>query len=113
MLHEFCEQGNLEKTLEILAKKKQIDINSKGKFGRTPIHLACMKGHLNVILPLINSGASIEQKNDHGFSALYIASLFGHDLIVRTLIESNADIHSTDLGGLTPLHCKNFIRIWS
>lgn len=58
-LLEACENGNKEIVLDCLKRKlfsKPADINTKNKYGKTPLHLAAGKGHKDIVQLLISQG---------------------------------------------------------
>ena len=67
---------------------KKIDIElPENSFGWTPLHVACVDGHLTVVRLLIEAGAKLETPDDSGWTAKEHASLRGHMEIARVLAE--------------------------
>ena len=67
--------------------------------GNTPLHKACSRGILNLVLALINAGGDIKTRNANGQTPLHKACICGHTSIVRTLIERGADVNLQDKEG--------------
>ena len=53
---------------------------------RTPLHIACGKGHLLIVQYLIEKGANIEAKNIGQWTPLLVSCEKGHLPIVQYLI---------------------------
>ena len=80
----------------------------------TPIHVAATKGHVGVVLALLQHGVlhniSLHNATDrHGQSPLYVAAgndvfLEEHEAVVRALIDVGADANQRTHAGSTPLH---------
>ena len=59
--------------------------------GRTPLHLAALKGDSETVKVLISAGADIHALNEEGATPLHLAAESGHSEVVRILIEAGAD----------------------
>jgi ankyrin repeat protein len=96
--------------LEHIKKNKQSQdikslINNKNSSGFTPLHYACYKGNLEIIIKLINLGADIYLKNNKGLNILHLASQGNQINILAYFIEKyNFDPMSLDDVYSTPLH---------
>ncbi|WCJ43587.1 Protein VAPYRIN [Euphorbia peplus] len=66
---------------------------------------AARKGEVRNILKLIESGASINGKDQHGWTALHRAGFKGKIEAVRMLVERGIDVNAKDEDGYTALHC--------
>lgn len=53
--------------------------------GNTPIHLAAMRGHLQVVIPLLDHGCPLDAEDLQGCSALNIAGRCRHYPVIRAL----------------------------
>ena len=65
--------------------------NTQDNEGRTPLHLAALKGDIGTVKVLISAGADIHALNEEGATPLHLAAKGGHSEVVRILIEAGAD----------------------
>jgi ankyrin repeat protein len=70
------------------------DLHARGGYHQTPLHAAVHEGHLNIVLLLLDRGASVESRGPLGQTALYMASSCGYAEIVRALIDHGADLNT-------------------
>jgi len=68
---------------------------------RTPLHLACIHGHLPVVKLLVSQGADINAIDIERSSPLFYASLQGHITIVKYLLRKGPDITIKNHLGIT------------
>jgi ankyrin repeat protein len=89
--------------------EKGADIHKPNNHNSTPLHEACLKGHLETVRKLIKYGANINKPDECGSTPLHKACTFKRYNIVEELIESGADVNVTDIVQTTPLHnaCSN------
>lgn len=101
-LHAAALIGNVE-IIKVLLKSNP-DVNFD-MYGYNPLHIACSKGHLAVVLQLLNhySPDTILKSTKFGISPLMIASFAGHIDIVRVLLTEGADVNFIDEIGTTPI----------
>jgi hypothetical protein len=86
-------------------------IDSKNKFGLTPLHIACMKGNISCIKKLLHLNCDIHAVDNHGRNALHWSILTGQIESLKMLTNSfvsnsflNSNIESKDNNGYTALH---------
>lgn len=70
----------------------------------TPLFLAVIHGHQEIVEILIKAGADPNKQDDRGMTSLHWAAYFGHQPIVKTLIQSGAQLDIVDNEGWTALH---------
>lgn len=79
------------------------DPNIPDNLMNTPLHLAALYGHGNIVRLLHQSGANINASNDLG-SVLHWALEHFHADIVEYLLLHSVDVNAVDKYGNTPLH---------
>lgn len=72
--------------------------------GCTPLLQATIGGHHEVVLELLNRGASPNAKTLYGFTALHFTARIGQMAPTKELIKRNADQNASNLTGFVPLH---------
>ena len=73
--------------------------------GLRPVHLACLKGHDEVVRALIAAGCDVAAATEAGDHAIHFASRAGNTNMCSDLIEAGADLEASSLAGTTPLAC--------
>src|SRR5215204_272102 len=80
------------------------DINARGeKGGATPLMVAALRGHAELVGWLLASGAEINAVNDARQTAVSPAILYGHGEVLKVLLDHGADVNTKDVRGNTPL----------
>jgi ankyrin repeat protein len=74
----------------------------------TPLHVAMLCNHKEIVRLLISNGADVNAKDDNGYTPLFAATL-DHEAgdrreTVKFLIAHGADVNATDTLGQTALH---------
>ncbi|CAL4089513.1 unnamed protein product, partial [Meganyctiphanes norvegica] len=71
--------------------------------GTAALHVASLFDHPNVVKPLLDAGADINQQDDSGRTPVYLASSKGSIHMTSELIEHGADVNIMTNYGSTPL----------
>jgi len=79
------------------------DVNTQGRNGRTPLHVALRNGHSEVALFLLQHCAKANVKDSQHQTPLHIASQQGYTEVIRSLITHGVDANAEDRGNETPL----------
>ena len=66
-----------------------LQLNPQGKSNVTPLHLACQRGNVDVVLILLSQSGVIESniQDTHGDTPLHQACRYGHKVIVEELLK--------------------------
>ena len=103
LLHKCTHQGN-RAIVRWLIKEKNYCVDRADSNGSSALHLAALKGHLEIVKDLINFGAKVDQVNNVGASPLHFASFNGYCDVIKHLLISGCDIDILDNFSTSPLH---------
>jgi len=100
-LHEACQQGMLSVVKRLLKKSETTNnttsptsntiVNQKDKLQNTPLHLAIIRAHTDVVDYLIEKGADVNAVAKHNWSPLHQAAKAGLEKCVLSLLNAGAD----------------------
>jgi ankyrin repeat protein len=102
-LLEEVRSGNLDQVRRLILQK--CNVETKNADGQTPLHLAVVKGHVEIARYLLRiGGAKVESINRSRQTALHLTCAIGDLALVRLLVEEyGADNSALDKDGMTPL----------
>jgi ankyrin repeat protein len=86
------EEEVLKRVKEMIASGK--DINLKDEYGSTELHMAALRGHINVVKLLIENHADLNLYDENGFMPLHCALFKSDYQIAKLLIENGADVNA-------------------
>lgn len=107
LLVQACEVGAIDIVRTLLESGFEINLprdiacgNSSYWLGsKSPLHEACVRGHLHVVQALTRGGADLESEIQGGRTPLWVATYASHLPVVKYLIDAGADIeHYTSEG---------------
>ena len=91
-------------TVKILLSHHPL-LNTLDGFGFSPLHWAVAKGHLPIVVALIEAGAKTNLKDScEKATPAHYAAFYGHTEILEALISKGASPSSTDRWHQSPLH---------
>lgn len=102
-LHWTCQRDyeDVDKVISLL--DGGADVHARYR-GRTPLHEACLQGHINVIKILLDNGADIEANDNNEIKPLHYAVYARNKDVIITLLNRGANVDCRDNQGNTPLH---------
>uniref|UniRef100_A0A8D0KG34 Ankyrin repeat domain 6 n=1 Tax=Salvator merianae TaxID=96440 RepID=A0A8D0KG34_SALMN len=74
------------------------------RHGRTALHLAAYRGHLQVVQILLKAGCDVDLQDDGDQTALHRATVVGNTDVVAALIHEGSALDRQDKDGNTALH---------
>ncbi|KAI1006516.1 Glycerophosphocholine phosphodiesterase [Podosphaera aphanis] len=86
-LHIAARFGHADCAEELLRQKANFELVDK-KFSWTPLHVACVDGHLSIVELLIQAGADLKKPDASGWTAKEHAALRGHMEIARRILSA-------------------------
>ncbi|PIN21417.1 Acyl-CoA-binding protein [Handroanthus impetiginosus] len=99
-IHTFAREGDEENLLKCI--DSGVPLNLKDSEGRTPLHWAVDRGHMNVTELLLKKNADVDTKDNEGQTALHYAAVCERAAIAELLVKHGADIQIKDDEGNTP-----------
>lgn len=72
--------------------------------GRTPLHLSCTQGHIEIVQLFLAHGADIETVDGTGCTPVIIAAQLNHTLLTLYLIDLGANVDACDGNGCSIVH---------
>lgn len=108
-IHKAAKKGNLKRVKKII-DDDPTQVNIQNIHGWTPLYLASIKGHTEVVEFLLARNADIELGNHMNERPLEKAAKFGHYDVVKTLLAHGATVNCKNDFGQIPLH---WAAVWS
>ncbi len=96
-------QGESPDILRLLLEY-EAPVNTRGRSGNTPLHLATAAGRTANMRVLLEFGAEVNAPNFHEETPLYLAAENGDEECCRLLLEHGATLAAENWAELTPLH---------
>ncbi|KAM7508867.1 hypothetical protein LguiA_019320 [Lonicera macranthoides] len=106
-LIEAAWTGNIEYLYKLLEEDRCMLHSVELAGGETPLHIACMAGHLNFVREVLKLRRDFaEELNQDGFTPLHIAAAHRHIEIVKELLKMDRYLCNLEgREGRIPLHC--------
>ncbi|KAJ8613654.1 hypothetical protein CTAYLR_003139 [Chrysophaeum taylorii] len=89
-------EGRLEDLKQIVEQSRTTSVDAGDYDLRTPMHLAASEGHKNVVLWLLENGASVNVRDRFDNTPMHDALRHRHDTIVGILREAGAQLELTE-----------------
>ncbi|KAJ3295693.1 Fibronectin type 3 and ankyrin repeat domains protein 1 [Borealophlyctis nickersoniae] len=83
---------------------KEISVEARDKYGRTPLMIACQSGPPEIVSALLAAGASLTACTQSGKTGMSLAATFGNIEAANVLLDHDPTcVDTPDQGGSTPL----------
>ena len=108
---DACERGGNAEALSALLGSLDVSVDTKGADGDTPLHVACLYGHADIVRALLEANADARVTDGDGGTPLHDASAGGHLNIVKMLVErirEIREIRAADAAG--PADVSSFVN---
>ncbi|PRQ60477.1 putative FERM/acyl-CoA-binding protein, 3-helical bundle [Rosa chinensis] len=99
-IHAFAREGEVDNLLKCI--DSGVSVDAKDSEGRTPLHWAVDRGHLNMAEMLVSRNADVNAKDNEGQTALHYAAVCEREGIAEYLVKKNADTNVKDNDGNSP-----------
>ena len=81
-LFDACKSNDIRCVKDAIQQK--LDLNETDEVGWTPLHVACLEGHLEIVKELVGQHVDMK-KSDLGGTPFYVACILCHSDIVQEL----------------------------
>ncbi|XP_074536304.1 LOW QUALITY PROTEIN: ankyrin repeat and protein kinase domain-containing protein 1 [Halichoeres trimaculatus] len=107
LLHYTVASGDAESVEHVLSLGA--NVNCKTTRGYTPLIIAVLQRHHDIISLLLEHGATADLGDEDQWTALHFAAQSGDNRTVRLLLDQGAAVDAREKAGWTPLHlaCQN------
>ncbi|XP_067097132.1 ankyrin repeat domain-containing protein 6b [Osmerus mordax] len=96
-----CHKGQADNVVQLINKGAKVAVT---KYGRSPLHLASYKGHIEVVRILLKAGCDLDIQDDGEQTALHRAAVVGHTDVLSALVQEGCALDRQDKDGNTALH---------
>ncbi|XP_041109626.1 ankyrin repeat domain-containing protein 6b isoform X2 [Polyodon spathula] len=94
-------KGQADNVVQLINKGAKVAVT---KYGRTPLHLAAYKGHIEVVYILLKAGCDLDFQDDSEQTALHRAAVVGNTDVISALLQEGCALDREDKDGNTALH---------
>ncbi|XP_072296424.1 ankyrin repeat domain-containing protein 6b isoform X2 [Eucyclogobius newberryi] len=94
-------KGQLQNVVQLINKGAEVAVT---RFGRSPLHLAAHKGHIEIVHVLLRAGCDLDIQDDGGQTALHRAAMHGNTAVISALLLEGCALDRQDKDGNTALH---------
>ena len=88
-IHNAAQNGNLNRVKALL--NQGVPVNSRDRYGYTPLHKASRGGRSSVVQELLKRGAHVNPRSLYGYTPLHLAALWRRPHVIHALIKAGAN----------------------
>lgn len=106
-LFRACGKGELSTVRSIVSERNNsIDLIAMDDEGNTPLHWACVGGHIEVVRFLLDNGVDVEIRSRDGFTPMHSVAQEDRKEVLELLIQRGAKVNTPNINdnGNTTLH---------
>lgn len=90
LLFQAASEGDADK-LRTLLDKDKYDVNWRGEYGMSPVHIATLNNQAECVRLLIRAGAKVNQFDNDGWTPLMAAAAFAEHRMIKMLLDAGAN----------------------
>ncbi|KAJ4320115.1 hypothetical protein N0V84_006002 [Fusarium piperis] len=109
-VHMGADSGSIQ-VLELLVTSRE-DLDKTNKAGKTPLGIACERGHANAVQWLLDHGSRDQIGDVMHLHPLQLSAHHDHVDCIDMLIASGSNVNTKLAGGNTPLHAAAMSGAW-
>nr|GEV48554.1 acyl-CoA-binding domain-containing protein 1-like [Tanacetum cinerariifolium] len=109
-IHDFAREGDMKNLLKCV--EAGISVDTKDSEGRTPLHWAVDRGHIDVVELLLSRNADVNLKDNEGQTPLHYAAVCERKEIGELLVKRNAGTDIKDNDGKYPCDLSDLNWPW-
>jgi len=103
-LHYVVDSNDEKLSLVQQLLQSKAECNIQDKKGQAALHLACLNGHIDVVLLLLKNNTIVSMQDSTGRTSLHLAAQHLHLRVATVLLENAAEVDAQDFLGRTALH---------
>jgi hypothetical protein len=104
----YCAENGLTTSVKRLLSIRNIDMHSKDYQGKTPLFLAAMNGHAEIVRLLVIQGADIDSRSSNNQTAFMRAAIENKIDSITLLFQNGADLEATGTNLYRAIHYASF-----